>query len=252
MELQSEILQYVYLIREREFIQSGKPVYKIGKTKQPNFSRFKQYPKGSVIIHHSASFNCDTCENEIIKLFKTKYKQRTDIGREYFEGDFKVMLCDICDIATHQWRQKFEKDKANVEEIEESNFCCSECSYSTNYKGSWEKHLKSIKHDTNIKRSDPLITKFKCEKCNKYYKGQSGLWAHINKCRIKEKNKFCCSICNYSTNYKGSWEKHLKSIKHDTNIKLQEPIITNFKCEKCHKYYKGQSGLWVHSKVCKS
>jgi hypothetical protein len=134
-------LQYVYLIQEREFVQSGKPVFKIGKTKQPNFSRFKQYPKGSVMIHHSTCFNCDECENEIIKLFKTKFQQRTDIGTEYFEGDYKVMLCDICDISTYLWRQQFQKENEILHDNIDCKFCCIDCNYSTNYKGSWEKHL---------------------------------------------------------------------------------------------------------------
>ena len=32
---------------------------------------------------------------------------------------------------------------------------------------------------------------------------------------------------------------------------MTETIITKFHCEKCNKYYTGQSGLWMHNKVCK-
>ena len=34
-------------------------------------------------------------ENKIIKKFKIKYIQRRDIGREYFEGNFEMMMDDI-------------------------------------------------------------------------------------------------------------------------------------------------------------
>ena len=105
-------LQYVYLIQEREFVQSEKPIFKIGKTIQLNFSRFKQYPKGSIMIHHSTCFNCNTCEREIIQLFKTNYKQRLDIGTEYFEGDYKSMLRDILVISVNLWNQQI-----GIEEI---------------------------------------------------------------------------------------------------------------------------------------
>jgi hypothetical protein len=233
-------LQYVYLIQEREFVQSGKPIFKIGKTKQPNFARFKQYSKGSIVIHHSTCFNCDECEKEIITFFKLKYKQRTDIGTESFEGDYRVMICDILLISLRLWKQQVEPEKISgptsqngcpeasigiVEFKEESeniddkikcNFCCSVCNYSTISKGSWEKHLRSKKHDINVKLIEPLVTNFRCDKCCKYYKGQSGLWGHLNKCKNKSNkiDKFSCSVCNYSTNYKGSWDKHLQSIKH--------------------------------------
>jgi hypothetical protein len=39
--------------------------------------------------------DCDTIEKELIELFKHKYKQRKDIGTEYFEGDYKSMVEDI-------------------------------------------------------------------------------------------------------------------------------------------------------------
>ena len=74
--------QYVYLIREREFIQLNKPIYKIGKTKQSNFTRFSQYPKDSAMIFQSACSDCDICEKEIIKCFKIKYLQKKEIGNE--------------------------------------------------------------------------------------------------------------------------------------------------------------------------
>jgi hypothetical protein len=79
-------LQYIYLIQEREFINLKECVYKVGKTKQPNVTRFMQYPKGSSLIYQSVCSDCDFFENKIIRFFKTKYLQRTDFGREYFEG----------------------------------------------------------------------------------------------------------------------------------------------------------------------
>ena len=45
--------QYIYLIYLREFINSNQDIYKIGKTKQLNNNRFKQYPKGTIILYQS-------------------------------------------------------------------------------------------------------------------------------------------------------------------------------------------------------
>jgi hypothetical protein len=41
---------YIYLIKEREFIKTKEPIYKIGKTKQEKLQRIKSYPNGSILL----------------------------------------------------------------------------------------------------------------------------------------------------------------------------------------------------------
>ncbi len=86
---------YIYILQEREHINSNKPIFKIGKTKQEHVKRFKQYPKGSKLLLQSNCFDCDILERKIIELFKNKYILKTDIGAEYFEGDINEMKTDI-------------------------------------------------------------------------------------------------------------------------------------------------------------
>lgn len=86
---------YVYLLREREFIKTEENVFKIGKTKQNGLSRFKNYPSGSELIVHVKCIDCDSSERKLIDLFKEKYKQRKDIGTEYFEGNCIDMMNSI-------------------------------------------------------------------------------------------------------------------------------------------------------------
>ena len=38
--------EYIYLLHEREFVNSKQSIYKIGKSKQENLKRLYQYPKG--------------------------------------------------------------------------------------------------------------------------------------------------------------------------------------------------------------
>jgi T5orf172 domain len=94
--------QYVYLFHTREFFNSNQPIYKIGKTEQPNFTRFASYPKGSVMLFQSSCRNCLLLERKIIKLFTSKYEQKTSFGREYFEGDQFSMIGDLCDIVKNE------------------------------------------------------------------------------------------------------------------------------------------------------
>lgn len=88
-------LQYIYLLQEREFLNSNENIYKIGKTKQENHGRFKQYPKNSILLFQMICDDCDYLETKIKKIFQKKYKQCKNIGLEYFEGDYNDMIKDI-------------------------------------------------------------------------------------------------------------------------------------------------------------
>lgn len=85
----------IYLIKLREHVNSNEAIYKIGKTKQPSLKRYDSYPKGSILLYHVICNDCNNCEKEIIKLFRNKYKAETNIGSEYFSGDYIDMINDI-------------------------------------------------------------------------------------------------------------------------------------------------------------
>ena len=84
---------FVYMIQEREFMKTGEPIYKIGKTTQEPSRRMEGYPKGSrVIIYIETSLSgCHYMERQLIAEFDRLYKLRDDIGREYYEGDLDRM-----------------------------------------------------------------------------------------------------------------------------------------------------------------
>ena len=87
-----ETPNYIYLLQEREFIKTKENIYKIGKTTRPNHERFKEYPKGSSLLLQSICTDCNCIEKELIHEFKIKFKQRVDIGTEYFEGNYIDMI----------------------------------------------------------------------------------------------------------------------------------------------------------------
>ena len=91
------MVEYIYLLQEREFIKTKEKIYKLGKTKQENLKRIKNYPNGTKLIIQLESKNCDIDEKNLIIIFKESFKQRTDIGTEYFEGNPDVMRKIICD-----------------------------------------------------------------------------------------------------------------------------------------------------------
>jgi hypothetical protein len=106
-DMDNQKFNYIYLLQEREFCKTNEQIYKIGKTTKTMQKRFSQYPKNSSILFAIEVNDCHQKEREIIADLKTKFKQRVDIGTEYFEGNKHDLirniyeLCmdiDICDI----------------------------------------------------------------------------------------------------------------------------------------------------------
>lgn len=86
---------YIYLLQEREFINSKDPIYKIGRSTQEHTKRVGQYPKGSQLLLQITCVDCNRSEKILIESFKIKYKHKKEIGNEYFVGDYKLMMDDI-------------------------------------------------------------------------------------------------------------------------------------------------------------
>jgi hypothetical protein len=89
----------IYLLREREFVKLNEHVYKIGMTNRNMSKRFSEYPKDSELIFTVAvpSKLTKITEADIIKEYISHFKQRTDVGVEYFEGNYKEMIKIIVD-----------------------------------------------------------------------------------------------------------------------------------------------------------
>ena len=95
-------IQYIYLLQTREYVNSGEPIYKVGKTKQINYSRFLQYPNGSIQLFQCICNNCDILEKKVIKLFQKKYINHKIAGREYFRGELCLMINDLFNIISNE------------------------------------------------------------------------------------------------------------------------------------------------------
>lgn len=111
---------YIYLLHEREFVNLKSSIYKIGRTKQDGLKRFYSYPKNSILLFHIVCTDCIKYEQVIITQFIKTFKQRQDIGTEYFEGDYKHMIDIIYNIINNTpEKSKIFTDKyKNKPEIE--------------------------------------------------------------------------------------------------------------------------------------
>jgi len=93
-------INYIYLLQEREFIKTGEHIFKIGKSKQINNKRFNSYPKGSILLFQIICDNCDSMENELIKLFDNTFVKCKNVGNEYFQGNYHEMIKCIFNFVT--------------------------------------------------------------------------------------------------------------------------------------------------------
>ena len=70
--------------------------------------------------------------------------------------------------------------------------------------------------------------------------------------------KFCCTICDYNTSKKSSFDYHISSAKHlhratgDVGDATSPAFLPSkvFTCEKCAKTYSSRNGIWKHKKTC--
>tara|TARA_Y100000389_G_C17459934_1_gene520942 strand:+ start:1505 stop:2653 length:1149 start_codon:yes stop_codon:yes gene_type:complete len=107
---------------------------------------------------------------------------------------------------------------------------------------------------------------FTCENCKKKYKTRNGLWKHnktcnkdcvvIDKAEYKKyksyiktlQENFVCESCDYITDIKCNYLKHIKSKKHQKNENIKNTKF--YYCDICEKKYKTRSGLWKHVSKC--
>jgi hypothetical protein len=71
--------------------------------------------------------------------------------------------------------------------------------------------------------------------------------------------KYCCNICQYYTDKKSNYDKHLGTLKHlnsteSTKVaeKVAESSCKQYICLHCNATFKERTGLWRHNKICNS
>jgi len=169
-------LNYIYLLQEREFIKTSEPVFKVGRTQQINHERFRQYPKGSVLLFQMKCKNCHDSEKQILTAFKLKFIQRKDVGNEYFEGDESIMMDIIY--------QTIKSVDESVIVVQPRVFVCSSCGIKCLHYSDWKRHILTTKHKiltNNDQLSNSKITHV-CL-CGLSYKHLSGLSRHKKSCK---------------------------------------------------------------------
>jgi hypothetical protein len=165
--------EYIYLFQEREFIKTKEPIYKIGKTKQPCLDRLKNYPIGTSLIFQIKCNDCDIYERLLISKFKEEFIHKSNIGNEYFMGNYFDMIDIIYNLI---WEKDIKNGKLNNNIIINNNDNkCIKCNKILSSKYYLEKHLLICKGVSN-----PL----ECHLCHKILANSSSKSRHLKNCKL--------------------------------------------------------------------
>lgn len=145
----------IYGIQVREFLDKNEPVYKWGRSKHDDLKRPKQYPKGSKLLLLLGVNDEVIIENIIMTHFKRKFKQRKDIGTEYFEGDFADMRKTVFGII-NDYDNLSDKDIKKFYEIEK-NFPCVMKELINHFKEKEKKDIDSLNRNLSIQKKQQRI-----------------------------------------------------------------------------------------------
>lgn len=66
-------------------------------------------------------------------------------------------------------------------------------------------------------------------------------------------HKYCCIICQYYTDKKSNYDKHLGTLRHGKSTestKVAESSCKKYICLQCNTSFKERSGLWRHKQKC--
>lgn len=122
---------YIYLLREREFINCNRELYKIGRTGHHVNQRLGKYPKSSELFIVIQVDNQLLAESTLLRKFRKEFDNRTEIGAEYFEGDLSKMKEIIIKYSLGDWpffeseindanNETDDNENANTEKMSEA------------------------------------------------------------------------------------------------------------------------------------
>ena len=129
-------MEQIYLLKT-DMTMDHLPIYKIGRSRQPDVKRVRSYPKTYQLVSMNTCENCVYIEAELIKLFHTKYK--IAYRREYFIGDENEMARDI---------------RTMIDASIPNHFHCKLCSFDTHVKTEYDEHLTTQEHRLKVEKED--------------------------------------------------------------------------------------------------
>jgi hypothetical protein len=231
----------------QEHIDSGKELYKFGKTERSTDIRLKDDYYKNIESETLFSFKTDFSDRRE-RLFKYHIKNiksfKQIIYHEYYECDLNELksLLYIFSIIDIEFVNKYCSINNKIENI---NFE----EYMKEYNLQIEKYKELIKDELIVEykylsEEDRNRLIYTCSKCSKNFTTKTGLNVHLkNVCSENPKvSSFECSKCSKTFKSISSLNLHIKTVCSDN------PEI--FTCEFCNTNFNRKSYLKKHIETC--
>jgi len=226
----------LYLIQPAEYI--GTDCYKIGYSSNSNIDRVKYgYKKGTRYFHIVECDNANKIEKILIEVFNENFTLFA--GREYFKGDINEMLDLFYNVyknnknieTTNKIQETVYQEKCDKQyDCDDEEECEEECEEVCDEVCDDECHEEC---EELTDKDNESIKEVKTKKNTNY--------------------KYTCEKCNFKTNDKKDYRRHLLTLKHkkitEEKEKKEKPKISKIKCN-CGKEYTYKSGYYRHKKTC--
>ncbi|MBD1217864.1 MAG: GIY-YIG nuclease family protein [Aphanizomenon flos-aquae Clear-A1] len=168
---------YIYILKLREHIIADEDVYKAGRTKDFT-KRLKGYPKLSMMLCAILVDDMVSAETELLRALTKQFKQRIELGNEYFEGPYQEIRRCIDTIADKYLPARLKQNHQNrIVQMEE------ECKKSVNLKSSLTMNVQ-LKKDTieecKVETKPKKIIKKKPDRCKAFELLQAYMTTHYS------------------------------------------------------------------------
>lgn len=174
---------------------------------EPHVEGEHYYLKGET--KHYFNKNCGICLRQKQAYYdEIEYSKRMVIENAERDTRYKA-----------EREKKLKEDELKEEERKKTlpTYECKECSYTTKYYSEYQAHLESKEHTNAIN-----LKKWYCEHCKTQPRNLTEYMFHNSTKKHKiaigeleaDPTEYNCEKCNYRTDIKQNWEKHLKSKKH--------------------------------------
>jgi len=246
--------QGLYLLQTREFVDSNKPIYKIGRSNKIS-QRLHRYPNGSIVHLVIECKDSKIHESQLINLFKNDFKLKPYYGLEYFIGDKNEMINTIIKYITTIYNNvkiikepiKIYKYNENDKYILFSERAINNIVIENNEENDIEKEdtEKEDKEDDAEEDKEEDAEEDDAEEDKEEDREE-------DKEEDKIKNNLSdrtCGTCHMSFEYPYLLERHLNGKRKC------KPVNTNkntFHCQHCNNYYASKYSITNHFNICKS
>jgi hypothetical protein len=255
----------IYLLQTREFI--GTNVFKIGRTYNI-INRFSNYPKNSVLLYFSSCTNSVVIEYKIKVLFINKYKQRKDIGSEYFEGDYNNMLSDIKTIILHDiplpisdtksiqddlWLEKYKIKNSKRDQVQQDQVQRNQVQDQVQRNQVQRNQVQDQVQQDQVQQDQVQQDQVQQDQVQQDQVQQDQVQQdQVNNKTPEIKCEYCDKLFSnvYTLNTHKQTSKSCIRLREENGLKVEN--IVNFECLFCNKHFTSNKHVIRHHDTCKT